>query len=71
MFRFTEEDLEFLEKELKKNREELEVLDEDGLLEIQDLLFDIELEGDLSDSKTLPKRCRIASDLISRIEESL
>lgn len=71
MFRFTEEDLEFLEKELKKNREELEGLDEDGLLEIQDLLFDIELEGDLSDSKTLPKRCRIASDLISRIEESL
>ena len=71
MFRFTEEDLEFLEKELKKSREELEGLDEDGLLEIQDLLFDIELEGDLSDSKTLPKRCRIASDLISRIEESL
>ena len=71
MFRFTEEDLEFLEKELKKNREELEGLDEDGLLEIQDLLFDIELEGDLSYSKTLPKRCRIASDLISRIEESL
>lgn len=71
MFRFTEEDLVFLEKELKKNREELEGLDEDGLLEIQDLLFDIELEGDLSDSKTLPKRCRIASDLISRIEESL
>ena len=71
MFRFTEEDRVFLEKELKKNREELEGLDQDGLLEIQDLLFDIELEGDLSDSKTLPKRCRIASDLISRIEESL
>jgi len=67
MLQLTDDEYKLLEKELHISREEFDQLDEDGLLTLSDQLFDIELEGDLSDTKSLPRRSRIASSLLDKI----
>ena len=71
MLQLTDEEYNLLEKEFSISPETFDELDEDGLLTLSDRLFDIELEGDISDAKTLPRRCRIASSLMDKINMTL
>lgn len=65
--KFTDTEYEFLEKEFGKTREEVDAMTEDELYELSDACFDIELEGDLSDGKSMPDRCGIASGIVDKI----
>lgn len=64
---FTRKELDFLKDEFGIVEEQIELLSEDRLLEIADACFDIELEGDLKEGKTVSDRCGIASDVFSKI----
>ena len=66
---FTEEQLHFLAEEFGIASTRAGQLTEDELLEIGDQCFDIELEGELKDSKIVSKRCRIAGELVTMINE--
>ncbi len=68
---FTDEQLRFLAAEFGYSKETAASLIEDELLELSDRCFDIELEGDLRDSKTVSRRCRIASEIVTMINEEL
>ncbi len=67
--KFTEKELEFLEKEFGMTGEQAVNLSEDELLELEDRLFDIELEGDLQDGSKMPDRCGIASGLVDKLNQ--
>ena len=67
--KFTDKELEFLEKEFNISGEKAMKLTEDELLELEDRLFDIELEGDLQDGSKMPDRCGIASGLVDKLNQ--
>ncbi len=66
---FTEEQMRFLAAEFGYSKDRAASLSEDELLELSDKCFDIELEGDLQDSGTVSGRCRIASEIVTMINE--
>ena len=66
---FTQEELQFIEKELGVSQDTLFEMPADELLELADRCFDLELEGDLMDARSMPRKNRIASEIYSRIME--
>lgn len=66
---FTDKELAFIEQEFGYTADDIENGGEDLLLEIQDLCFDIELEGDLQDGSKMPDRSGIAAGIYQRLAE--
>lgn len=66
---FTEKEYAFLLQEFHKSRQEVDAMTEDELYELSDACFDIELEGDLSDGKSMPDRCGIAAVIVDKISQ--
>lgn len=64
---FTQEELMFIEQEFGYTAQDIAEGGEDILLEIGDLCFDIELEGDLQDGNKVSDRCGMASAIYQRI----
>lgn len=64
---FTDRQYDFLEKEFRLTRQDVDAMTDDELLELGDRCFDIELEGDLQDGNKMPDRCGIAAEIIDRI----
>lgn len=69
MISFTDKELEFLRKEFGLDRQAVDVLSPDELMEIADRCFDIELEGDLSDGSKMPDRCGIAAGIMDKLSQ--
>ncbi len=67
--KLTEEELLFIEEEFGISKDDLEAEGDELLLEIGDRCFDIELEGDISDSKQVSDRCGMASAIYQKISE--
>lgn len=65
----SEEEIKFICKECDMTGEELEVCDENGLMEIYDIIFDIEMEEDMKDSPKMSKRAIMAANILSVLEE--
>lgn len=69
MISFTDKELEFLRKEFGLDRQAVDALSTDELMEIADQCFDIELEGDLSDGSKMPDRCGIAAGIMDKLSQ--
>lgn len=56
-------------KEMGISREEVYELDDEGLMEVYDIIFDIELEEDMKDNGRMSERAVLAANILSVLEE--
>lgn len=64
----TREQEEFMKEQFHVSKEDMIALDEDGWAELQDRLFDIEIDDDNRSDAKAAKHDKIVSDIITMME---